>query len=370
GSWVVRGIEYVDEKARQIYFRACGKETGQDPYLIHYYRINFDGSGLVKLTEGNGSHSVSFSPDYRFYMDTYSRVDFPPVSVLRRTSDRQVVMELGRADISDLLKTGWPMPEPFVAKGRDGKTDIYGVIYRPSHFDETKSYPVIELIYAGPHGSHVPKTFRTSCGSQAMAELGFILVQMDGMGTAYRSKAFHDVCWQNVGDAGFPDRIAWIKAAAKKYSYMDISKVGIHGMSAGGQNSLGALLFHPDFYKVAVSICGCHDNRMDKAGWNEQWMGYPVGPHYAEQSNVTNAHKLKGELLLIVGELDTNVPPQSTLQVVDALITAKKDFDMLVMPGYGHSGGLDYGVRLKRDFFVKHLLGVEPPDWNKLEVNK
>ncbi len=364
GPWVVRGIERVDEKARQIYFRASGKENGQDPYFIHYYRIDFDGTGLVKLTEGNGSHSVSFSPDFRFYVDTYSRVDFPPVSVLRRTEDRQILTELERADISDLLKTGWPMPEPFVAKGRDGKTDIYGVIYRSSNFDESISYPVIENIYAGPHGSHTPKTFRASRGSQDMAELGFIVVQMDGMGTANRSKAFHDVCWKNIADAGFPDRIAWIKAAAEKYTYMDISRVGIYGMSAGGQNSLGALLFHPEFYKVAVSTCGCHDNRMDKAVWNEQWMGFPVGPHFAEQSNVTNAHKLEGKLLLIVGELDTNVPPQSTLQVVDALIKAGKNFDLLVMPGFGHSGGLDYGVRRRRDYFVKYLLGMDPPDWN------
>jgi dipeptidyl aminopeptidase/acylaminoacyl peptidase len=190
---------------------------------------------------------------------------------------------------------------------------------------------------------------------------------MDGMGTANRSKAFHDVAWQNIADAGFPDRILWINAAAEKYPYMDISRVGIYGTSAGGQNSTAAVLFHPEFYKVAVSSCGCHDNRMDKAVWNEQWMGYPVGPHYKEQSNVTNASKLVGKLLLIVGEVDTNVPPESTLKVVDALIKAKKDFDLLVLPGVGHSSGGEYGERRRRDFFVEHLLSVTPPDWNRVE---
>jgi dipeptidyl aminopeptidase/acylaminoacyl peptidase len=276
-------------------------------------------------------------------------------------------MELEKADIQDLLAADWKTPEPFVAKGRDGTTDIWGVIYRPINFDSSKNYPVIEYIYAGPHGSHVPKNFRADRAQQALTELGFIVVQMDGMGTANRSKAFHDVAWQNIADAGFPDRILWIKAAAEKYPYMDISRVGIYGTSAGGQNSTAAVLFHPEFYKVAVSSCGCHDNRMDKAVWNEQWMGYPVDSHYAEQSNVTNAPKLVGKLLLIVGEVDTNVPPESTLKVVDALIQAKKDFDLLVLPGVGHSSGGEYGERRRRDFFVEHLLSVAPPDWNNKE---
>jgi len=367
GEWVVRGIIHVDEKARQIYFRASGKEPGEDPYFIHYYRINFDGTHLTNLTPEPGNHSLVFSHDKKFCVDTYSMIDEPPVTVLRRSQDGSVVMDLEKADIQDLLAAGWKMPEPFVAKGRDGATDIWGVIYRPINFDSAKSYPVIEYIYAGPHGSHVPKSFSADRGQQALTELGFIVVQMDGMGTANRSKAFHDVAWQNIADAGFPDRILWIKAAAEKYPYMDISRVGIYGTSAGGQNSTAAVLFHPEFYKVAVSSCGCHDNRMDKAVWNEQWMGYPVGPHYAEQSNVTNASKLVGKLLLIVGEVDTNVPPESTLKVVDALIKAKKDFDLLVLPGVGHSSGGEYGERRRRDFFVEHLLSVSPPDWNGIE---
>jgi len=200
---------------------------------------------------------------------------------------------------------------------------------------------------------------------QAMAELGFILVQIDGMGTSNRSKAFHDVCWQNLGDAGFPDRILWMKEAAKKYPYMDIERVGIYGTSAGGQNSTGAVLFHPEFYDVAVSSCGCHDNRMDKIWWNEQWMGR-IGPHYGTSSNVDNAHKLVGDLFLIVGEMDSNVDPSSTMQVVDALIKADKEFDLLVVPGMGHSGGGKLGERKRKDFFVKHLLGVDTPDWNRI----
>ena len=196
-----------------------------------------------------------------------------------------------------------------------------------------------------------------------MAELGFIMVQCDGMGTSNRSKAFHDVCWKNLGDAGFPDRIAWIKAAAEKYPYMDLERVGIYGTSAGGQSSTGAVLFHPEFYKVAVSSCGCHDNRMDKIWWNEQWIGYPIGQHYAASSNVDNAYKLEGKLFLIVGEMDNNVDPSSTYQVVDALIKANKNFDFLMVPGMGHSSGGKFGERKRRDFFVKNLHGIAPPEW-------
>ena len=364
GPWVVRSVVHVDEKNRMIQFTASGREKDRDPYLIHYYRIDFDGTDLVCLTPDSGNHTVQFSPNRKYLIDTYSRVDSPPVHELRLASDGELICELERADASALLEAGWKMPEPFVAKGRDGKTDIWGVIFRPMKLDESKKYPVIETIYAGPHGSFVPKTWRDFHSAQSLAELGFILVQIDGMGTNNRSKAFHDVCWKNLGDSGFPDRILWLKAAAKRYPYMDLTRVGIFGHSAGGQSSTRALLGHPDFYKVAVSSCGCHDNRMDKASWNEQWMGYPVGPHYAEQSNITNAHKLQGKLLLIVGELDRNVPPESTYRLVDALIKAGKDFDLLVLPGQGHSGGGAYGIRRRRDFFVRHLLGVEPPNWN------
>jgi len=365
GEWMVRRVLSVDEKNNKITFEASGKEPGQDPYFIQVYRINLDGTGLIKLTEGNGNHTVIFSPDKSFLADTWSRVDQPPVTVLRKSSDGSVVLELEKADISKLLATGWKAPTVFSAKGRDGVTDIWGVIIRPINFDPNKKYPVIENIYAGPQGSFVPKTFSTQNGMQSYAELGFIVVQIDGMGTANRSKAFHDVCWRNLGDAGFPDRILWMEAAAKEYPFMDITRVGIYGTSAGGQNATGAVLFHPEFYKVAVSACGCQDNRMDKIWWNEQWMGYPVGEWYETSSNVVNADKLKGRLLLIVGEMDHNVDPSSTMQVVNALIKANKDFDLLVVPGMDHSSGGPVGDRKRMDFFVKHLLGVDPPDWNK-----
>ena len=320
GDWVVRSVVGVDEEKRQIWFSASGMYPGKDPYFVHYYRINFDGTGLTPLTTADANHVVNFSPDRAYYVDTWSRVDLAPVSELRRGADASLVTQLETGDIAELTKAGWKPPEVFVAKGRDGKTDIWGVIFRPTNFDPAKKYPVIENIYAGPQGSFVPKTFAAYSAMQATAELGFIVVQIDGMGTNNRSKAFHDVAWKNLGDAGFPDRILWHKAVAAKYPYYDITRVGIYGTSAGGQNSLGGLLFHPEFYEVAVSAAGCHDNRMDKIWWNEQWMGWPIGPEYAASSNVDNAHKLQGKLLLVVGEMDTNVDPASTMQVVNALI--------------------------------------------------
>jgi dipeptidyl aminopeptidase/acylaminoacyl peptidase len=270
--------------------------------------------------------------------------------------------------MTELTATGWQAPEVFVAKGRDGTTDIWGVIVRPTNFDPSRSYPVIENIYAGPQGSFVPKSFSTQTGMQTLAELGFIVVQIDGMGTANRSKAFHDVAYQNLGDAGFPDRILWHQAVAAEYSYYDITRVGIYGTSAGGQNAMGGMLFHREFYKAAVSAAGCHDNRMDKIWWNEQWMGWPIGPEYAASSNMENAHRLEGALLLVVGEMDTNVDPASTMQVVNKLIEADKEFDLLFIPGAGHTSGGAYGERKRFDFFVRHLQGREPPRWNAPDV--
>jgi dipeptidyl aminopeptidase/acylaminoacyl peptidase len=366
GQWVVRGVEKVDEERRQVWFRASGMYPGKDPYFVHYYRINFDGTGLVALTEADANHAVSLSPDLKYYVDTWSRVDLPHVSLLRRASDGKVLAELEKADVTELVKAGWRAPEVFTSTGRDGRTDIWGVIIRPTNFDPSRKYPVIEYIYAGPQDSFVPKSFSAYYAMQAQAELGFIVVQIDGMGTSNRSKAFHDVCWKNLGDAGFPDRILWHKAVARKYPYYDITRVGIYGHSAGGQSALGALLFHPEFYKASVSSAGCHDNRMDKIWWNEQWMGWPLGPEYVAASNVEHAHRLRGRLLLSVGEMDTNVDPASTMQVVNALIKADKTFDLIVLPGQGHTPGGEYGERKRFDFFVHHLLGVEPPDWNRV----
>ena len=364
GQFVVRYVDWIDHEKRQIWFRASGLNKDQDPYLMHYYRINFDGSEFTHLTEGNGWHNITYSPDRKYIIDQYSRVDMAPVNELRRVSDGSLVSRLETADISELLASGWEPPEVFTANGRDGKTGIWGIVAKPKDFDPSKKYPVIEDMYAGPHDSYVPKQFSAGRRFSSYTDMGFVVVKIDGMGTANRSKAFHDVCWKNLKDSGFPDRILWHKAYAKNNSWYDISRVGIHGGSAGGQSSTAALLFHPDFYKVAVSSCGCHDNRMDKASWNEQWMGYPVGPQYSESSNIDNAHRLEGRLLLIVGEMDNNVPPESTLRLVDALIKANKDFDMIFQPGGGHGGGGRHGDRRRKDFFRKHLLGIEPPNYN------
>ncbi len=364
GPWVVRRVVNVDIKQRQIIFEASGIVKGQDPYFVQYYRIDFDGSNLQALSHEDGNHKADFNSNFGFFMDVFSRVDKVPVTLLR-DKDGKIIMELETALDSELLARGWRAPEVFSAKGRDDSTDIWGIILRPSNFEETKSYPVIEYIYAGPHSSFVPKSFTVNpSGMQELAELGFIVVQIDGMGTSNRSKAFQNISWKNLKDAGFQDRILWIKSAARKYAYMDTTRVGIYGTSAGGQSSTAGLLFHPEFYKVGVSSCGCHDNRMDKIWWNEQWMGWPVGPEYKECSNVENAAKLQGNLMLIVGELDDNVDPSSTFQLSNALIHAGKEHELIVVPGMGHSSGGTYGEQKRRDFFVRHLLNVEPPSWN------
>jgi dipeptidyl aminopeptidase/acylaminoacyl peptidase len=351
---------------------------GERPYFQQYYRIDFDGRNLTPLTTANAYHDVAFSADMAFYVDNYSRVDLPNIMELHRAADGALVKEVERGDIADLAAAGFKPPEVFVAKGRDGKTDIWGVIVRPRNFDASKRYPVVENIYAGPHGSFVPKTFWPfgfqSGGDkvirmQSMADMGFVVVQIDGMGTLNRSKAFHDVAWKNIADAGFPDRILWHKAAAAKYPWYDASRVGIYGGSAGGQDTLLALLFHPEFYKAGVAYAGCYDNRMDKIGWNEAWMGWPLDESYSASSGVDNAWRLQGHLLMVVGELDENVDPSSTLQVVNALIQARKDFDLIAAPGLGHtalrsSGPIDYGLRRQYDFFLRHLAGLTPPDWN------
>lgn len=367
GQWVVRGIGWIDQGKRQIWFSASGVYAGQDPYFVHYGRVNFDGTGLVWLTDANGTHNVdfrrpvlNFSPDYKYLIVTHSRVDSLPVTELRRTSDGALVTTLETAVVDGDAK---PL-EPFVAKGRDGKTDIYGVICRPTNFDPNKKYPVLENVYAGPQGAFVPKSYRPVSSYQELADRGFVVVQADGMGTAHRGKAFHDVCWKNLADAGFPDRIAWIKAATAKYLFMDVTRVGIYGTSAGGQTACGALLFHNDFYKAAVANCGCHDNRMDKISWNEQWMGWPVGPQYSASSNIDNAAKLKGRLQLVLGEMDDNVPVESTYRLVNALVQAGKEFEFVLIPGAGHGASSPITNRKLGDFFVRYLQGVEPANPN------
>ncbi len=358
GSWVVRDIEHIDHEAKRVWFEASGIVPGQDPYYRHQCRVNLDGSDLSVLSEGDGDHRCEFSPDRRWFIDRYSRVDLPPVAVLRDAESGQAVCELERSQWDDLLHSGWSVPERLVAKGRDGQTDIYGVIVRPSQLEPGKKYPVVEKIYAGPHSAHVPKSFSLLKQEHELADLGMIIVLIDGMGTSHRGKKFHDMCWKNLADAGFPDRIAWIKAAANQYAEMDLSRVGIFGGSAGGQNALRALIDHHDFYQVAVADCGCHDNRMDKIWWNEAWMGWPIDQSYERSSNVEQAARMEGKLMLIVGELDRNVDPASTMQVVDALVKADKVFDLVIIPGAGHGAAeTTYGSRRRRDFLVEHLIG-------------
>ncbi len=375
GSWVVRDVLEVDDAQRRIWFTASGMDVGKDPYFKHVFRVDFDGANLTRLTTADGTHEVRFAPDRSVYVDTYSRVDLPPVSELHR-ADGTLIATLERGDISRLTAAGWRPPETFVAKGRDGATDIWGLVVRPRDYDAAKKYPVIENIYAGPHDSFVPKSFwpfgfhsggDKVIGMQAQADLGFIVVQIDGMGTANRSKAFHDVAWKNLADSGFPDRILWHKALAARDASYDIGRVGIYGASAGGQSALNALLFYPDFYRAAVAYAGCYDNRMDKISWNEQWLGWPVDASYAAASGVDHAAQLKGQLLLIVGEQDSNVDPASTMQVVDALIKADKDFELLVVPGGEHSvgrstGPIPYIQRRQFEFFMRTLQGTRGTD--------
>jgi dipeptidyl aminopeptidase/acylaminoacyl peptidase len=370
GNWCVRNVLKVDEKQGRIYFAASGVNHSEDPYLIHYYAIGLDGKGMVCLTPAEGNHDARFSFDMKYIVDKYSKVDAAPVTELRSGIDGHLIASLEKADISKLTAEGWRAPEVFTAKGRDGKTDIWGIIQRPTNFDATKKYPVIEYIYAGPGDAYTPKSFISyNWNMTPLADLGFIVVQMDGMGTSWRGKKYEDVCYKNLKDAGFPDRIAWMKAAAAKYPYMDLTNVGIFGASAGGQESTTAMLLHGDFYKAAYSSCGCHDNRMDKIWWNEQWMGYPVDSTYAECSNVVNAPKLKGALMLVVGELDDNVDPSSTYQVVNALEKAGKDFELVVLPGVHHTMGERFGEHKRFDFFVRNLLNVNPPKWEELKEN-
>ena len=376
GSWCVRDVLHVDEEAEVIYFTASGVHPDEDPYNIHYFTIRFDGSGMQELTPEEGNHRAQFSYDRQYLVDTYSSPSQAPITTVRKVSftslstSASAFQKIESSDISRLIENGWQAPEVFVAPGRDGKTSMWGIIQRPTNFDPSKKYPVIEYIYAGPGDAYTPKSFQPfNWNMTPLAELGFIVVQLDGMGTSWRGKEFEEVCYKNLKDAGFPDRKEWIRAAAEKYPYIDADNVGIFGASAGGQESTTAVLLHGDFYKAAYSSCGCHDNRMDKIWWNEQWMGYPVDSSYVECSNVYHASKLERPLMLVVGELDDNVDPASTMQVVDALVRAGKDFELVVLPGVHHTMGERYGEHKRYDFFVRHLLHVEPPKWSEVKTN-
>lgn len=358
GAWLVRKVEHVDEAAGEVWFTAYGLHAGQDPYHAHLARVAFADGAVTALTDADGTHEWTFSPDRTRFVCTWSRVDQPPVSELRDARTGKKLAELFRADAAKVLATGFRPPERFVAKGRDGATDVHGIVIVPSDFDPKQRYPVVEDVYAGPQDHFVPKKWGLGARQRQLAELGFVVVQIDGMGTNWRHKAFHDVCWRNLKDGGFPDRIAWLRALASTRPWLDLERVGVFGGSAGGQNALAALLHHGDFYRAAVADCGCHDNRMDKIWWNEAWMGWPVGPWYADSSNVVHAAKLRGSLLLTVGELDRNVDPASTLQVADALLRADRDFELVVVPGAGHGVGERPDlVRRRQRFFLRTLAG-------------
>jgi len=367
GSWNVLQVVQLDEKTRTLWFIGAGKEPG-DPYFRRLYRVKLDGSGLKLLTPEEADHDVALSPSGRFLVDNYSRPDVPAVSVLRDTDGRDLVA-LEKTDISRLTATGWRPPQPITVKARDGTTDLYGLLYRPTNFDSTRKYPIVNRIYPGPQtGSVGSRSFAPARGdAQALAELGFVVVQIDAMGTPMRSKTFHAAYYGNMGDNGLPDQVAGMKQLGERYSWIDLDRAGIYGHSGGGFAAAAAMFRYPDFFKVGVSEAGNHDNRLYEDDWGEKWQGLlvqnPDGTtSYDNQANQLVAKNLKGKLLLAHGTMDTNVPPLNTEVVVDALIKANKDFDLLMLPNRGHGFGAEpYMVRRRWDYFVKYLLGAEPP---------
>jgi len=363
GSWNVREIIYVDHKDRVIYFTAIGKEKG-DPYLHYLYRTNFDGSKLELLTPEEGDHDIQFSPNGEYFIDTYSLANTPPISFVKDKNGR-VIMDLEMCNIETLQKLNWKPPQPFSVKAADGVTDLYGLMWFPSTFDSTKKYPLIEQLYTGPQGFFTPKNFVRAIRTpaQSIAELGFIVIQVDGRGTDGRGKSFRLFSYRNLGGV-LVDHVETIKQLAQRFRFIDIEKVGVYGHSAGGYDAAHALLAYPDFYKVGVASAGNHDHRLDKAWWNELWMGFPPDSVYDKHSNVTLAPRLKGKLLLVHGDIDENVPLAATMRLVDELIKHNKNFDMLIIPNASH-GGLarhPYFIRKRWNYFVKHLLGKEPPE--------
>jgi dipeptidyl aminopeptidase/acylaminoacyl peptidase len=364
GNFVVTRIVKVDEKARVIYFAANGREAGRDPYFSHFYRINFDGTGMQHLTPEDGNHQISLSSDGKYFVDNFSKPDVPTVSVLRDMNGK-LVAELEKADVSRLRAAGWKPPTPITVKSRDGKWDLYGLMFTPSDLDATKKYPIINYIYPGPQGGGVgTRSFGPSRNdNQALAELGFVVVVIDGTCNPDRSKSFHDVCYGDMADNTLEDQIAGLKELAAKHSYMDLTRVGVWGHSGGGFATAAAMFKYPDFYKVGISESGNHDNRNYEDDWGERYIGLLVGDNYEKQANQVLAKNLKGKLMIAHGNMDDNVPPYNSYLVVDALIKANKDFDLVIFPNARHGYGPDspYMMRRRWDYFVKHLLGAEPP---------
>jgi dipeptidyl-peptidase 4 len=378
GAWVVGEVRRIDERDGRIWFTARGRESGRDPYFTRFYRVNLDGSGLTLLTPEDAEHIVHLSPSGRFFVDTYSRLDQPPVTVLRSSADGRVLRTLEEADVSALLAIGWRPPEPFTVKARDGVTELHGVIYRPTNFDPSKKYPVLDHIYPGPQIIVSPKsffptnqpglTYATFGQVQAIAELGFIVVHLDHMGTNLRSKAFHDAYYGNMADHGLPDHVAALRQLGARFPSMDLERVGIYGHSGGAFASTAAILQYPDFFKVAVSTAGNHDNRSYYYGWGERYQGLLVrdsargSDNYESQANYRLARNLRGRLFLMHGDMDDNVHPALTLRLVHALVEENKDFDLLILPDLAHGVTQEpYVIRRTWDYFVRHLLGAEPP---------
>jgi dipeptidyl aminopeptidase/acylaminoacyl peptidase len=369
GPGNVTQVLRVDEKSRTIYFVGVGKEEGRDPYFQHFYSVHFDGTGLRLLTPEDADHDIRLSPDGRYFVDSYSTRVKPNVTVVR-DCDGKTVMEVARRDISRLVAEGWQPPVPIKVKARDGTTDLYGFMYKPTRSEASTKYPVVDWVYPGPHGNSCGRRgFSASFGDlQSLAELGFVVVCIDGMGTEFRSKSFHEAYYGNMGDNGIPDQIAGLKELARQYSFIDIDRVGIYGHSGGGYAAAGAMFHYPDFFKVGISESGNHDNRDYEDDWAEKWSGLeekkPDGTsNYDSQANQNFAKNLKGHLLLTHGTMDDNVPLNNTLLVVDALIKANKDFDLVLFPNAGHDYGpaSQYMTRRRWDYFVRYLRGDVPP---------
>jgi len=370
GEGNVTQVVKVDEKARVVYFLGVGKEKGRDPYFASFYRVDFDGKNQKLLTPDDGNHSVALSPSGKYFVDTYSKPNTAPVMALRDI-DGKLITPLEKADISKLLATGWKPPEPFTVKCRDGVTDCYGLMFKPTHLDPAKKYPIINHIYPGPQtGSVGGRNFSAAHGdAQALAELGFVVVEIDGMGTPWRSKKFHEAYYGNMGDNTLPDQVAGMKELANRYPWIDIDRVGIYGHSGGGYATAGAMFHYPDFFKVGISESGNHDNREYEDDWAEKWQGLlektatDGKSNYDSQANQNFAKNLKGHLLLAHGTMDNNVPPYNTLLVVSELIKANKDFDLILFPNRPHGYGPDsnYMMRRRWDYFVRWLLNTEPP---------
>lgn len=364
GEYVVNKLSYLDEVNGILYFEASGKEPGRNPYFIHLYRVKLDGTDLQLLTPEDAFHEISISPNGRFAVDNFSKVNQPTQSVLLDLSGGKQLAKISQTDISNLTRKGYQFPVPFTAIAKDQKTEIHAVYFLPTTFDPKKKYPIIDYTYTGPHTSTVPKTFKAGLmgHQQPMAELGFVVVTVDGLGGFGRSKAFADVSYRNLGD-GATDHVLAITQLASKNRFLDITRVGIFGHSAGGYDAARAMLLHSDFYKVGVASAGDHDFRMEKAWWPEMYMGYPVEDYYHEQSNITNASKLKGHLLLAHGGIDENVNPSATFKFAEELIKAGKDFDLFIWPSRAHSFGRppgDYFTKKRWDYFIEHLLGQKP----------